>query len=170
MTTKHFCIALAALFATAGAAAAVPSVGPGAAAAKKSYLTKQDHLYVLRFNDNIGRLTPALHRFSVLIKSPEFASGQWRQDQPLQAQLSATLLQIHRCATDKDVLRPTLRFQISNQHYVAALTEYDYLAANLLSALRSSDDTQISQCTDHLSSGNIQMHQETAAFLSAVSR
>lgn len=175
MTKRRFYLVVAALFAAAVPTVAVPVmavpiVGSGAASAKKSHLTKMDHLYVVRFNNNIDRLSPALHQFSVLIKNPEFASSQWQQDQALQAKLSAALLVIHRCASAGGSLYPTPRFQISNQHYVAALAEYDYLYVNLQSALRSSDDTQLSQCTDHLTSGNLQMHQETAAFISALTR
>lgn len=175
MTKRRSCLAVAALFAAAVPAVAVPAVAapivrPGAASAKKSHLTKLDYLYGVRFDDNIDRLLPALHQISVLIKNPEFASGQWQQDQALQAKLSAALLIIHRCASARDSLRPTPRFQISNQHYVAALAEYDYVYVNLQNALRSSDDTQLSQCIDHLTSGNLQLHQNTATFVSALAR
>lgn len=175
MTKRRLSAAVAALFAAAVPAVVVPAVaiplaGSGAASAKKPHLTNPDHLYVVRFDDNIERLSPALHQFSVLINNPEFASGQWRQDQALQAKLSAALLIIHRCASARDSLHPTPRFQISNQHYVAALAEYDYLYVNLPNALRSSEDAQLSQCIDHLTSGNLQMHQETAAFVSSLAR
>ena len=146
----------------AGAAPAIVSAPRNTAP-----LTQQDRLYATRLVASLDQLGAALDTFAHLTSSPKMTNGQWQQDSSWQAKMASALLQMHQCAVRENTLRPTPRFQASNQLYLASLSDFDYLYRTFPGAIQHHDDALESKCADHLVSGTQHLRAERLVFLAA---